>query len=155
MLDKTTGEWVTPFLRTANNYDRDAASLEAGLDCKDPTMTRQEFKEECDINNIMERFGLGYEAPAVPDFPTSVDYSEFALDYHSAMNLVKQAQDEFMTLPAAVRDRFGHDPGRVLAFLEDPNNREEAVKLGLVNPPATAPQASPATPAQPEGTVTT
>lgn len=155
MLNKDTGEFVLPFIRSANNYDTEAASLASGLACEDPTRARQEFKEETDINTIVERFGLGYEAPAVPDFPTSVDYSEFALDYHSALNLVKQAEEEFMTLPAAVRDKFGHDPGAILAFLEDDKNRDEAVKLGLLEQPKVVAETTvqPAQPAQ--GTVTT
>jgi phage internal scaffolding protein len=45
------------------------------------------------------------------------------------------AQYQFDQLPALIRDRFHNDPQEMLAFLNDPNNYDEAIKLGLVNPP--------------------
>lgn len=38
-----------------------------------------------------------------------------------------------MSLPAELRKRFRNDPGMLLAFLEDPQNRAEAESLGLVD----------------------
>ena len=46
-----------PFLRSLYNYDRDAASSESGLACDDPTLAQQQFRDEADINTILERFG--------------------------------------------------------------------------------------------------
>ena len=40
-----------------------------------------------------------------------------------------------MTLPADLRKRFSNDPGQLLSFLENEDNRAEAIKLGLVNAP--------------------
>jgi phage internal scaffolding protein len=56
-------------------------------------------------------------------------------DFQTALNLVISAQDEFMKVPADVRARFNNDPGELMAFLEDDKNRDEAIKLGLVNAP--------------------
>ena len=38
-------------------------------------------------------------------------------DFHTAMNLVRQAQEEFVRIPADVRARFNNDPGRFMEFL--------------------------------------
>jgi len=56
-------------------------------------------------------------------------------DYQLSLNQVMAAQESFEALPSHIRARFQNNPGALLAFLEDPTNQEEAVKLGLVNAP--------------------
>lgn len=121
-----------PFLRTPYNYDAMAVSNETGLKCEEETLAQQQFKDECDINNIMERFGLTGELPASPLPPQYGDFSG-VLDYHSAMNAVLAAQDAFAELPATMRARFENDPYQLIRFLDDPNNRDEALALGLID----------------------
>jgi len=127
---------VPPFIRSTYNYDPDLVSLENGLAC-DPeeSVVQQQFAEECDINTIVRRFGLTGELPNGVAMPMVGDFTAVT-DFQSAMNVVRQAEEAFMTLPGEVRARFVNDPQRVLQFLEDPANRDEAVKLGLVAAPA-------------------
>ena len=138
-----------PFLRTPYNYDAMAVSDETGLKCEDETLAQQNFKDECDINNIMERFGLTGELPANPLPPQYGDFSG-VLDYHSAMNAVLAAQDAFADLPATMRARFDNDPNNLIRFLDDPNNRDEALALGLIAD--TEPRASMPEPSEPAST---
>lgn len=121
------------FLRSPYNYDTDAASVESGLECQDETLARQSFKEEADINTIVNRFMKTGVLPQAVNLPRYGDFSE-AMDYHSALNLIMQADDAFMELPAELRARFENDPGQLLEFLQDEANRPEAEKLGLVAP---------------------
>ncbi|AXH75464.1 MAG: internal scaffolding protein [Microviridae sp.] len=110
-----------------------------------PGRTKQSFKDECDINTIMRRYQLTGEiahlsqrSPIFGDFPE--------MDFNQAMAIVVQARENFSQLPAEVRDRFANDPARLLAFLQDPDNREEGIKLGLLRkpePPAKPPVAPP------------
>ncbi|AXH76104.1 MAG: internal scaffolding protein [Microviridae sp.] len=119
------------FVRTPYNYDVDEASEDSGLTCVEPSLTKQEFKEECDINTIIERFGLAYQMPEGTRMPTYGDFT--GLDsYHEAMNAIAQAGESFDVLPASVRARFQNNPGQFVDFVLDEKNREEAVKLGLV-----------------------
>ena len=122
-----------PFLRTPHNYDLDAASNESGLHCEDATLTQQHFKDECDINNILRQFNV---TGLLPESPLSPRYGDFTGigDYHTALNRVIAAEDEFMALPAQIRSRFDNDPARLIDFLENQENKDEAIKLGLVNP---------------------
>lgn len=106
------------------------------LECKDPSLTQQQFAEEADINVMMARFGVTGHMPSSIRMPTYGDFSGVG-DYRSAMDVVVKAQNEFMTLPPDVRLRFGNDPQQLIAFLENPSNADEARKLGLVNLPAT------------------
>lgn len=129
----------SPFLRTTYNYDTDAASNESGLHCEDATLAQQHFKDECDINNILRQFNI---TGLLPESPLSPRYGDFTgiSDYHSALNQVIAAEDEFMALPAQIRSRFDNDPAKLIDFLENSENLNEAIKLGLVNQPAELPQ---------------
>jgi len=129
----------SPFLRTPYNYDLDAASNESGLHCEDATLTQQHFKDECDINNILRQFNI---TGILPEAPLSPRYGDFTgiSDYHTALNQVIAAEDEFMRLPADLRARFENDPAQLIEFLENSDNKDEAIKLGLVNPPTELPQ---------------
>ena len=123
-----------PFLRTPYNYDRDAASNESGLACEEPSLTQQHFKDETDINNILRQFNI---TGMLPEAPLSPRYGDFSgiVDYHTALNSVIAAQSEFDGLPAQIRARFNNDPAELIEFLDDEKNRDEAVKLGLLDVP--------------------
>jgi len=129
----------SPFLRTPYNYDTDAASNESGLHCEDASLAQQHFKDECDINNILRQFNI---TGMLPEQAVSPRYGDFTgiNDYHSALNQVIAAEDEFMSLPATLRARFENDPAQLIDFLDNPENKNEAIKLGLVKEAVELPQ---------------
>lgn len=121
------------FLRSAYNYDVDAASAEVGLTCDDPSLAIQSAEEESNINTIVRRFGLTGELPSDVKMPQTGDFTNIP-DFHTAMNMVRKTQEEFLRVPADVRARFGNDPQAFMNFVEDDNNREEARRMGLLKP---------------------
>lgn len=127
----------TTFLRTQYNYDHDAASNASGLVCEEPTRAQQHHKDECDINVILERFGKTGQVPVNAISGTYGDFSGVH-DYHTAMNALIAAESEFAALPAQIRNKFANDPANLVQFLDNPDNRAEAEKLGLVNISPTA-----------------
>lgn len=147
------GKIVPPFVRSPFNYDVDEVSTSSGLKCEDVSLAQQQFKEESDINVILERFGV--MAPQVNLPPQYGDFSG-VYDFQSALNAVIEARHGFMQLPAKLRERFGNDPARLIAFLDDESNREEATRLGLI--PETLSNvlggATPEVPAKPDATST-
>lgn len=120
----------SPFVRSPYNYDTDAVSRETALVCDDPSLTKQSFAEECDINTIVRQFGLTGKMPDDIVPPTYADF-EGIFDFHSAMNAVAAAGEEFDRLPAKIRARFHNDPGLFVDFCSDPNNLREMVDMGL------------------------
>lgn len=120
------------FLRTPYNYDTDAASNESGMACEEPSLAQQHFKEECDINTILQKFNITGILPEAPLSPRYGDFTGIG-DYHTALNRVIAAQEEFEALPAQIRARFDNDPAKLIEFLDDEANRPEAEKLGLVD----------------------
>ncbi|AXH77241.1 MAG: internal scaffolding protein [Microviridae sp.] len=122
------------FLRTPYNYDMNEASDASGLTCDDDSLAIQSAREESDINTIVKRFGLTGELPTDLQMPTSADVSG-APDFHTAMGIVRAAEEEFMRVPAEVRARFSNSPSQLVSFLDDESNRLEAIKLGFISPP--------------------
>ena len=118
------------FLRTPYNYDTDAISDMTALECERDTKTQQQFKDEVDINTIVERFGVTGEAPPTINFPEEQDFTEVH-DFQSAMNVLRASEEAFMQLPAKARARFQNSPQQFMEFIHDADNQDEAIKLGL------------------------
>lgn len=134
--------------RTGFYDDGDSVSLETGLVCNEQSLTVQSEAEDADINVIVRRFGITGELPTDVRLPLSGDFTQVS-DFQSAMNAVNAAQAAFMEFPAEVRARFGHDPANLIAFAEDPANRDEAIQLGLALPVVDAGAAKDASTATP------
>jgi len=142
----------TIFVRSAFNYDRDAASLESALVCLDKSKTIQSQAEEADINTIVKRFGVTGLMPQSVRAPTYADYDD-VFDFQSAQEALILAERSFMAMPAEVRKRFNHDPAQFVDFCSDRSNLPEMRKLGLADPEE--PKAKDPDPAKPVGTVLT
>lgn len=95
-------------------------------------VTRQEFKQECDINYIMGQYELGYEITHINEAaPQYMDCS--AETFREHMDYVAGAFSMFEELPAKLRDRFGNDPAEFLEFCSHEKNRPEMAEMGLLS----------------------
>lgn len=130
-----------PFVRNMYNYDTNKAGDESGLQCKDKTLTQQHFKDECDINKLVERYVITGEIPQLSLPPMAGDFTNVP-DMQAALDLVVAARNSFNQLPAAARARFGHNPVEFVEFCSDEANRDEMRKMGLWSPEAAASFAS-------------
>ncbi len=127
----------------------------AVIDCSgDKIRTKQSFKKETDINNIMARFvktgNISPEALAKRQ-ATFADVSEIG-DFHQCQNQIQEAHSAFMTLGPEIRSRFENEPAKLLDFMNDPENKKEAIELGIIEKPEDTPPDTP--PAPPEPTKT-
>lgn len=100
----------------------------------EPGVTQQNFKDECDINIILERARNG--VPISHLNARIAQYGDVSSipDYRSALDTVNRANGLFMELDAKVRERFANDPAKFLAFAQNPANVDEMVRLGLAVP---------------------
>ncbi|QCQ84880.1 internal scaffolding protein [Blackfly microvirus SF02] len=99
------------------------------------SMTRQEFKDDCDVNVILERITKTGQMPTFQSKTgTYGDFTEVG-DYQSAIDTVMKADKMFNEIPASLRLKFENDPQKLITYLDDPNNIEESINLGLRNPP--------------------
>lgn len=99
----------------------------------EPTMTQQQFKDECDINNIVKKFNTTGQFTHLTS--RTGQYADFSLitDYQDMLQTVQYAQEAFGSLPAEVRAQFRNDPGNLLQFIQDEKNYEKAQELGLLD----------------------
>lgn len=98
-----------------------------------PSRTKQSFKDECDVNNILKQYSPAALAELMAERQRMSRFGELpsGLDFQTAMNIVVEGRAAFDALPSAIRERFLNDPERFLAFMQDPDSQEEAIKLGL------------------------
>lgn len=106
---------------------------------------KQEFKKVSDINDIVRR----YQRNGVFDYvarsrPAFADVSNVG-DFRSMVARVRAAQEAFDLLPAIIRTRFHNSSTELVEFLQNGDNRDEAIKLGLIEAPkAPVPEPAPA-----------
>lgn len=110
-----------------------------GFKNDEPSLTQQHFKDEADINNIMARYQktgvLVDPLTQTTRKPMFDDFSELG-DFRDHQQAVIDAQEMFMELPSRLRARFGNDPAELLQWLSRPENKEEAIELGLFSKPS-------------------
>lgn len=94
--------------------------------------TQQHFKEECNVNHIMAKYGASRLLEHYGQFKGN--YGDFTnvQDYQTSMNQIIAANDMFMSLPSKIRNRFSNDPAQFLAFVSNEANRDEMKSLGLL-----------------------
>ena len=95
---------------------------------------QQHFKAECDINTIVEKYKKKGVVTHVSRFGPRYGMCS-PVDLHNALNVVLEAQQMFDELPARVREKFEGDPEKFLAFVQDEENADEMVELGLAHVP--------------------
>lgn len=94
-------------------------------------VTKQSFRDEVDVNQILDKYARTGVLPVNGRAPMFGDFSSLP-SFLDAQILVRKAEDGFLKLSPDVRARFDNSPAKLLAFLDDPQNREEAVKLGIL-----------------------
>lgn len=107
-----------------NDYDEETGEV--------INRTRQEFRQECDLNWIISRYTPEALIESYNSFKGHFgDYSEVP-DYGVARERVKELNAWFDSLPAKIRRKFNHSVCECVDFLEDRANFDEAVSLGLL-----------------------
>lgn len=99
----------------------------------DSPYTKQEFKDECDINILLAQYQTTGHIPNLNELdPQYLDVT--GLDFQEHMQFIAGAQSLFNELPSSIRNRFKNDPGEFLDFTSNPANREEMAEMGLLKP---------------------
>lgn len=100
-----------------------------------PSLTRQEFAEECDINSIMARYD-GYLSDPMRSIrePTYYDFTDLPQTLLESMEVLRQGEEAFFRLPALVRREFDNNPAAFVDFAANPENLETLREWGLAEP---------------------
>lgn len=130
VFDKAADDLSPPFNMYAG---RDTSSF--ALSEFEPSMTKPEFQDECDINNIMARYAVTGMVPTPSREPFYVDAIDVP-SYHEAQNVLIAAEAAFMSLPSSVRREFDNDPAKFVEFAEDEKNADRLKQWGMLSPEA-------------------
>lgn len=104
--------------------------------CPGGSKVQQQFRDECDINNIVARFNGGQMPTMAATEPFYGDISNVP-DYQTALNTKIDVEKRFFNLSPELRAKFDNNPQKLLNFISDDKNLAEAIKLGLVKDPET------------------
>lgn len=122
--------------RTA--YDPVEEHDHCGIEFTMPSLTVQDEKDETDINYIVNKYADGQKGIATLDLGDSSQYAFLQFgdatlpgDYSTALELVSGVREEFYSLPAYVRAKFGHDPMNFINQLNNPETLEFLKQQGL------------------------
>ena len=104
--------------------------LRVSFETTGDSRTKQSFKNECDVNNILKNYN---KTGVMPENFNPGEYRDLdGTDYQEYMQTVASANSMFEELPSALRKRFKNDPAQLLSFVHDDKNVAEAHKLGLL-----------------------
>lgn len=123
---------------------------DTGIRNDEPSLTRQEFSDECDINVIMAQYErTGVISHVSKREPLFLDMTGVP-DFRTAMDMMVDAERAFMSLPAKVRKDFDNDARNFVDFAVNPENLDKMREYGLAPPaPEEPPQAVPPAPVEP------
>ena len=126
-------------VRTPYNYDRDEVSKNTALVCPEETLAQQNMKDETDLNIMIRKYGvLPAEEVNWKDFDATI----IPKDYHALRNMIKEADQAFLDLPADLRAECDNDQEKFLSMLNEKQaeirkqekaSKQEAKKIGEVS----------------------
>lgn len=138
----------------------------------DDGLTKQSFKDQCDINKMLTKAQQTGSISHLNKYPEAT-YGEFdgEFDLLTAHRRIEKAGEIFAELPSEVRSEFGNDPLKFVTFAGSPENNNKLRELipaiakpgkyfpnpvqrggqgaGAATAPNSAPAGDPPTPAEP------
>ena len=94
------------------------------------TVTKQSFKDDCDINLIMAKYVKTGVIDNVRDNPPEYGFAS-SDDFRQSMEIVSKANSMFENMPSKIRNKFENDPAKFLDFVQDEKNLPEMQEMGL------------------------
>ena len=95
------------------------------------SMTQQQFKAECDVNNILAKYKRTGMLSHIQKHQGNFGDFSSVEDYQTSLGKLMQAQQSFESLPSELRAKFENDPAQLISFFSSDKNDAEAIKLGL------------------------
>lgn len=101
---------------------------------EEPSLTKQSFKDECDVNKIVAAFDVSGVMPVGQTGGTvTPQFGDFASipDLAGVYAAIDKAKSDFDVMPLEIRERFNYNPELFLSFVNNPKNLDEMIRLGI------------------------
>jgi phage internal scaffolding protein len=106
-----------------------------GFETTGESLTQQSHAAAADVRNIIKQYDrTGLIANVNRGIAQYGDYSEIN-EYAEALNMVREADESFATLPSEIRQQFSNNAGVFYEFATDPKNKQKMIELGLMEAP--------------------
>ena len=103
---------------------------------EEPSLTEQCHKDDCDINKIIDRFNRTGDISVLSTMQVKqgfyADVTGAASSFMELQAKVAEGKSIFESLPSEIRSKFGNNAAVFWDFVSDPANKEECIKLGLL-----------------------
>lgn len=99
-----------------------------------PSMTRQEFAKDCDINVLMAHYDKNAIVPPMNSKEPQYFDASSVPDFREALDIAREANEAFMRVPAIVRKELDNDVHEFVKYAADPANVDNMRKWGLAEP---------------------
>lgn len=133
-MSKEWREKTNSEMEKVTNEDMRIHSQRPGKRNEDGTIqyfTEQAHKNECDVNKIVRKYDKNGIITHITRY--EAQFGDLTgIDFKTAQDRIASAKSEFEKLPSEIRNRFKNQPHELLSFMDDPGNRQEAIKLGLI-----------------------
>lgn len=100
------------------------------------SVTNQKWKKTSDIKHIVKKNRIARLNQINPNLvetrTEAIAVFDTAESYHDKMNQCVNAQNVFKQLPAELQKKFAFDVANMIDFMQDPQNKQECEKLGLL-----------------------
>lgn len=107
----------------------------SGFETSGDSLTQQSHAHAADVRNIIKQYDrTGLIANVNKGIAQYGDYSQIN-EYAEALNMVRDANESFATLPSEIRQQFNNNAGLFFEFATNPKNKEEMIKMGLAKAP--------------------
>jgi len=124
------------------SYDPAEHSLRFRRRLSGTSIVQQQFKDECDVNVIVRRFGVTGELPQGLEGGMFGDFSGIE-DFESAVARIDEIRGRFAALPAEVREKYRNDPTEMWRAARAMSD-DELVKATTLEEPAKPEEKAPA-----------
>lgn len=99
-----------------------------------PSRTRREFREDCNVNIIMERFTKHAIPPKQNTVAPRFINAAAIPNLQTAMQIMIEADKAFGSLPALVRKHFDNSPIAFVEYAQNAENLEQLREWGIAPP---------------------
>ena len=122
-----------------------------GLSFNLPSKTQQQFKDECDLEQLLKRHNI-YDLIGLANSggrePLYADVSEVP-DFAESQNHLRRATEYFEGLPSDIRSKFNNSLSEFLTVLNSGNAVKELQELGILKKEAEPVKTEPVQPVMP------
>lgn len=102
---------------------------------KSPSLTIKSQAESTKIQNIIKKYQTtGYVPEVNANIPKYLDTTNIG-NLQEIQNQLINVNNYFLSLDPKIRLKFNNDPHQLVTFLQNPNNKDEAIKLDLIVKP--------------------